>query len=54
MEKTKKETFVKIFFIFFTLWLIAVIMSYIIIWNMISRKNNFFISSETKIIERKR
>lgn len=59
MEKSnflilRKDVFIKIFFIIFILWLFSVIMSYFIIWNMISEKNNFFIGNKTEIIERKR
>lgn len=45
----RKDVFIKIFFIIFTLWFLAVIMSYFLIWNMISGKNNFFIENKQEI-----
>ncbi|PZM85542.1 hypothetical protein DLH72_02000 [Candidatus Gracilibacteria bacterium] len=45
----RKDVFIKIFFIIFTLWFLAVIMSYFLIGNMISGKNNFFIENKQEI-----
>lgn len=45
----RKDVFIKIFFIIFTIWFLAVIMSYFLIWNMISGKNNFFIENKQEI-----
>lgn len=45
----RKDVFIKIFLIIFTLWFLAVIMSYFLIWNMISGKNNFFIENKQEI-----
>lgn len=45
----RKDVFIKIFFIIFILWFLAVIMSYFLIWNMISGKNNFFIENKQEI-----
>lgn len=47
----RKDVFIKIFFICFVFWLIVIIFSYFLVWNMISWENNFFLQSEEKIIK---
>lgn len=44
-----KKVFKKIFFICFWLWFLAVFLSHLLFWNMISWKNNFLFQSEIKI-----